>query len=130
MSEAYICGYRVHEFVHPFTPSAVLFSNEKDNITVSMVDNALSYVLSIIAIQDPAVERFKRAKTVFSAIKLILMNQQPMKPRVRDIKIAIDVLEEITNMRVKSEKDKQDNARYAFICRIIVSRFDDSPIGK
>lgn len=120
-----ILGYRVHDFVHPFSPGTVLFSKETDKITVSMVDDALNYVLSIIAIQNPLTDRYKKARTVFRAMKLFLMNKPSTVPDKRDINTAIDVVEEITNMHAKSAEEKAHNARCAFICRLIVSGFDN-----
>ena len=129
MAVGFILGYRVHEFVRPFTPKTVLFSKETDEITVSMVDDALNYVLSIIAIHDPLTDAYKKARTVFRAVRLILMNKQPIEPDMQDVKIAIDVLEEIINSKARSVKAKEDNARWATICRLIINRFYRTPAG-
>ena len=41
------------------------------------------------------------------------------------MKTTVDVLEEITNLSAKSEWEKEQNARYAFLCKLVIDRFSE-----
>lgn len=123
MNESGFMGYKINKNVKYFLPSTVLFGNEKERITVAMIKDALDYILGIIAIQSPLTESYKTAKTVFSAMKMILENQKPSKPSKADMKTTVDVLEEITNLSAKSEQKKEQNARCAYLCKLIIDGF-------
>ncbi len=125
MNEPGFIGYKINKNVKHFLPSTVLFSNETERITVGMIKNALDYILSIIATRSPLVESYKTAKTVFGAMKMILENKKPSKPSKADMKTTVDVLEEITNVSAKSEWEKEQNARYAFICKLMIDGFGE-----
>ena len=71
------------------------------------------------------VEPYKTAKTVFDAMKMVLENKRPSKPSKEDMKTTVDVLEEITNLSAKSEWEKEQNARYAFLCKLVIDRFSE-----
>lgn len=43
-------GYKINKNIKYFLPNTVLFSNEKERITVTMIKEALDYILGIIAI--------------------------------------------------------------------------------
>lgn len=116
-------GYKIHLNISYFTPNTVLFSNETDRITVSMVNDVLDYVLSVIALKNPLVESYKKAKTVLSVIKMRLCNKQLSRPSKRDLKTTVDVLEEIFNINAKSEQQKEYNARCSLICKLIINGF-------
>ncbi len=123
MNESDFMGYKINKNIKYFLPSTVLFSNEKERITVAMIKDALDYILSIIATQSPFIEAYKTAKTVFSAMKMMLENKKPSKPSKEDMKTTVDVLEEITNLFAKSEWEKEQNARYAFLCKLMIDGF-------
>lgn len=123
MSDIYFMGYKIHLNISYFTPNTVLFSNETDRITVSMVNDVLDYVLSVIALKNPLVESYKKAKTVLSVIKMRLCNKQLSRPSKRDLKTTVDVLEEIFNINAKSEQQKEYNARCSLICKLIINGF-------
>lgn len=120
MNEPCFMGYKINRSIKYFLPTTILFSNERERITVAMVKNALDYILGIIASQSPFIESYKTAKIVFSAMKMILENKKPTKPSKTDMKTAVDVLEEITNLSVKSEWEKEQNARCAFLCKLMI----------
>lgn len=123
MSDIYFMGYKIHLNTSNFTPNTVLFSNETDRITVSMVNDVLDYVLSVIALKNPLTESYKKAKTVLSVIKMRLCNKQLSRPSKRDLKTTVDVLEEIFNINAKSEQQKEYNARCSLICKLIINGF-------
>ena len=77
MNEPCFMGYKINKNIKYFLPNTILFSNENERITVSMVKDAVDYILDIIATQSPLTESYKTAKT---------------------------------------ERDKEQNARYAFLC--------------
>ena len=123
MREPCFRGYKINKNITHFLPNTVLFSNENESITVSMIKDALDYILDIIAIQSPVTESYKTARTVFGAMKMLLENRKPSKPSKTDMKTAIDVLEEITNLSAKSEQEKEQNARCACLCKMIINRY-------
>ena len=125
MNEPGFMGYKINKNVKHFLPNTVLFSNKNERITVAMIKNALDYILGIIATRSPLVGSYKTAKTVFGAMKMILENKMPSKPSKGDMKITVDVLEEITNLSAKSEWEKEQNARYAFLCKLVIDRFGE-----
>ncbi len=125
MNEPGFMGYKINKNVKYFLPNTVLFSNENERITVAMIKNALDYILGIIATRSPLVESYKTAKTVFDAMKMVLENKRPSKPSKEDMKTTVDVLEEITNLSAKSEWEKEQNARYAFLCKLVIDRFSE-----
>lgn len=125
MNEPGFMGYKINKNVKYFLPNTVLFSNENERITVAMIKNALDYILGIIATRSPLVESYKTAKTVFDAMKMVLENKRPSKPSKEDMKTTVDVLEEITNLSAKPEWEKEQNARYAFLCKLVIDRFSE-----
>ena len=124
MSDRYFKGYKIHHNTGFYLPNTVLFSKEDVKITVSMAKDALDYILSMIALKDPVIEKYKKAKAVFAGMKMILENKQPSKCTKEDAKTAVDVLEEITNMTAQSDAEKEQNARYAFICKLLIDGLD------
>lgn len=124
MSDRYFMGYKIHHNTGFYLPNTVLFSKEDVKITVSMAKDALDYILSMIALKNPVIEKYKKAKAVFTGMKMILENKQPSKFTKEDAKTAVDVLEEITNMTAQSDAEKEQNARYAFICKLLIDGLD------
>ena len=123
MSDRLFMGYKVNTGIKHFLPNTVLFTKNDEKITVAMAQDAIDYILGVLAHKNPLIDRYKKAKAVFSAIKLILENKQPAKVTKEDAKIAIDVLEEILNMTAKSEAEKEHNARCASLCKLLVNGF-------
>ena len=125
MNEPCYMGYKINRNIQYLLPDTVLFSNGKERVTVSMIKDALDYILGIIATQSPLAESYKTAKTVFSSMKMLLENKRPHKPSKTDMKTTVDVLEEIINLSAKSEREKEQNARYAFLCKLMIDGFDN-----
>lgn len=125
MSDRFFMGYKVNTGIKHFLPSTVLFTKNDEKITVTMAQNAVDYILGVLARKNPLIDTYKKAKTVFSAIKQILENKQPSRVTKEDAKAAIDVLEEILNMTAKSEAEKEYNARCALLCKLLVDGFGE-----
>lgn len=125
MSERYFMGYKVNTGIKHFMPNTVLFTKKDEEITVSMAKDAVDYILGVLARKNPLIDTYKKAKTVFLAIKLILENKQPSRVTKEDVKVAIDVLEEILNMTAKSEAEKEYNARCALLCKLLADGFGE-----
>lgn len=123
MSDRYFMGYKVNTGIKHFLPNAVLFTKNNQKITVSMAQDAVDYILEVLARKNPLIDTYKKAKTVFSAIKLMLENKQPSRVTKEDAKAAIDVLEEIQNLYAKSEAEKEYNVRCALLCKLLVDGF-------
>ena len=115
-----ICGYTIHSRPKNFLPSTILFSNEQENITVEMAKTALDYIVGQIARRSPILETYKKAKTVYEALKMILENKTPKHFSKEDAKIAVDVLEEIKNENARSENEKLYNSQMAFWCKLVI----------
>ena len=49
----------------------------------------------------------------------------PSKPSKGDMKITVDVLEEITNLSAKSEMEKEQTTRCAFLCKLMIDGFGE-----
>lgn len=123
MNDGYFMGYKVNTNIKHYLPNTVLFTKNNVKITVAMAQDAVDYILGILAHKDPLIDAYKKAKTVFSAINLILKNKQPPRVTKEDVKIAIDVLKEIQNLSAKSETEKEHNERYALLCKWLIDRF-------
>lgn len=126
MSDRYFMGYTVNTGIKHFLPNTILFIKGDEKITVAMAQNAIDYILSVRALKDPVIDRYKKAKTVFSAMKLMLQNSRQRKVTKEDAKVAIDVLEEIQNLYAKSDDEKECNAKYALLCKLLIDGFDGS----
>ena len=124
MSERYFMGYKVITGIKYFLPNTVLFTKKDEEITVAMAKDAVDYILGVLARKNPLIDTYKKAKTVFSAIKLMLENKQPSRVSYEDVKVAIDVLEEIQNLYAKSDAEKEYNARCALLCKLLVDGLD------
>lgn len=90
-----------------------------------MIKDPPDYILSIIATRNPLIEPYKTAKTVFGALKMILENKNSSKPSKTDMKTMVDVLKEIAVLSAKSEWEKEQNARYAFLCKLMIDGFGE-----
>ena len=53
-------------------------------------------------------------------MKTILNNNTPSHNSKDDLKITIDVIEEVKNSYAKSEEEKRYNAEMAFKCKLII----------
>lgn len=124
MNERYFMGYKVNTGINHFLPNTVLFTKNDEKITVAMAQDAVDYILGVLAHKNPLIDTYKKAKTVFSAIKLMLENKQPSRVTKEDARVAIDVLEEIQSLYAKSEAEKDYNARCALLCKLLVDGLD------
>ena len=123
MSDNYFMGYKVNTNIKHFLPNTVLFTKKDENITVAMAQDAIDYILGVIALKNPLADSYKKAKAVFSAIKLILENKQPTRVAKENAKVAVDVLQEILNTSAKSHVEKEYNARCALLCKLLIDGF-------
>lgn len=123
MDNTYIMGYKVNKNIKIFLPGTVLFSKGEEQITVAMANDFLNYILCILAHKNPLLESYKKAKKVFSALKMVFDNKRPPRPSKEDMKTAIDVLEEIKNMSANSDAEKEYNAKCALFCKLMINNF-------
>lgn len=123
MSDSYFMGYKVNTNIKRYLPNTELFTRNGVKVTVAMAQDAIDNILGILAHKNPLMDSYKKAKTVFSAIKLILDNKQPPRIAGDDVKITIDVLEEIQNLSAKSDAEKEYNARCASLCKWLIDGF-------
>lgn len=123
MNDGYFMGYKVNTNIKHYLPNTVLFTKNNVKITVAMAQDAVDYILGVLARKDSLIDAYKKAKTVFSAIKLILENKRPPRVIKEDVKSAIDVLEEILNLSAKSDAEKEYNTKCALLCKWLVDGF-------
>lgn len=128
MSNNYYMGYIVNTNINHYQPDTVLFTKNDEKITVAMAQNMVDYMLDVLAINNPLLENYNRAKTVFSAIKLLLENKRPPIVTKDDLNITIDVIKEIQDTYAKTNAEKEYNARCALLCKLFINRFGDSKI--
>lgn len=125
MSDKYFMGYTIHDNSGKlYYPNTVLISNKYEKFTVSMANDILDYLLSIEAIKNTTLTQLKRAKIIFMAMKRILNNQQPPKFTIDDVKLTIDILEEITNMNTLSNEQKKANSKVVLFLKSIFELVD------
>lgn len=120
MNDRYFMGYKVNTNVKYFLPDTELFTKNNVKITVAMAKGVVDYILGVLADKNPLADSCKKARTVFLAIKLILENKRAPRVTKSDVKVAIDVLEEIHNLSAKSDAEKEYNAECALICKWLV----------
>ena len=127
MTYHYFMGIKVHPFPDQFRPNTILFSNEQENFTVSMAQDAMDYILSILSHKDPMINAYMRARTVIRAVRMVLANRRAARPSKEDIKITIDVLKEIMDQKAISEGEKENNAKNAYICKVLIEQIYNAP---
>ena len=124
LSNESFMGYQIHHVDYPLQPHAVLFSNEVEKITVEMVNDAVDYMIGIIAKKNPLIEKYQTAKKVLRTAKMILMNKQvASRPSGTDLKTAVDVIKEIKNQMAASIEEKEHNEWSASICKLVIDGF-------
>lgn len=123
MSDNYFMGYKVNTNINYYLPNTVLFTKNDEKVTVAMAKNMVDYMLDVLALNNPLLENYNRAKTVFSAIKLLLENKRPPIVTKDDLNITIDVVKEIQDTYAKTNAEKEYNARCAFVCKLLIDRF-------
>lgn len=64
---------------------------------------------------------------MFGAIKMMLENKKPSRLNKTDIKTEVGALEKIINLSAKSENERVQNARSAFLCKLTIDRFAGMP---
>lgn len=89
-------------------------------ITVGMVKNFLDYALSLEAIKNPQLEKYKKAKKFFEVYLLLLNNKQPPNLSKDYFKAAADVIEEIENMKAVTDEQKAHNARMCLAVKVLI----------
>lgn len=115
-------GYTAHRAAE-FRPNTVLFTKESEEITVSMVQEALSQIIDKIAKKTPVFKQYSVALKVLQAIQVRLTNRPSRRPSKEDLKTACDVLSEILkeNAPAKTQRDNIDMA--AFRCKLFIECF-------
>lgn len=103
-----------------YTPNTILYSDNNINFTVSMALDMVDCAISFLATKNEQIEKYKKAKLFFSAVKLMLNNKTPQKLGKEYYKFAVDVVEEIKNMQAQSEQEKILNAQYSLFLKLII----------
>lgn len=128
MSDNYFMGYKVNTNINYYLPNTVLFTKNDEKVTVAMAQNMVDYMLDVLALNNPLLENYNRAKTVFSAIKLLLENKRPPIVTKDDLNITIDVVKKIQDTYAKTNAEKEYNARCALLCKLLVNGFGENKI--
>lgn len=112
-------GYTFHKLTE-FRPNATLISRENQTITVSMAQEAVEYMISVISKINPRIGRYSVALKVLWAIRVRLANGQPREPHKKDFKIACDVLAEIQKEYATTEEQKSRIDEAASLCKVLI----------
>lgn len=103
-----------------YMPNTLLIANGNTKITVALAEDILDYIIEKIERKNLANKDYKKAKNVFSSIKMILNNQTPKAYSKDDMKRAIDVYKEILNEEQISENEKEYNENMALLCKWVI----------
>lgn len=121
MSDQFM-GYTIHR-VTEFRPNTILFSRENEEITVSMVQEALDLMISAIAKKNPMIGRHSVALKVLWTIQARLANRQVRKPRKKDFEVACDVLSEIQKERATTQTQRDNIDAAVSWCKLCIECF-------
>lgn len=121
MSDQFM-GYIIHR-VAVFQPNTVLFTKENETITVSILQEALNYMIDAITKKNPALAQYGVALKVLRAVQIRLTNGQPRKPSKNDLKVACDVLSEIQKENAMTEEQKDRIDASASLCKLFIEGF-------
>lgn len=103
-----------------YYPKYILFNDGVKEITVDMAIEALDYMVSLISLKNRVSSDYKKAILVLKSMKMILNNHIPPKHPKEELKLAVDVIEEVKNSFASSEKEKQYNAEMAIRCKMVI----------
>lgn len=112
-------GYTFHSPTE-FRPNTILISREKQTITVSMAQEAVEYMISVISKVNPMIGRYSIALKVLRAIQMRLANRQSRKPSKRDVKTACEVLGEIQKEYATTEEQKSQIDQATSLCKLLI----------
>ncbi len=115
--------YKMNTNIKYYLPNTVLIKTDDNQFTVAMAKNAVDYILGVLAIKNSQIETYKKARFVFSVIKAVLENKHPSRPKKDDVKVAVDVIEEIKNSSAQTDAEKEHNAQCAFVCKCLIDGF-------
>ena len=114
--------YKIFLNYKKFLSNRVLIESDDGmvKITVGMVKNFLDYALSLEAIKNPQLDKYKKAKKFFEVYLLLLNNNQSPKLTKDYFKAAADVIEEIENLNAVIDEQKAYNARMCLAVKILI----------
>ena len=112
-------GYTFHNPTE-FRPNTILISGGNETITVSMAQDAVEYMISVISKKNPMIGRYSIALKVLRTIQMRLANKQLRKPSKRDVKTACEVLGEIQKEYATTEKQKSRIDQDTSLCKLLI----------
>lgn len=112
-------GYTIHR-PPKLHPNAPLISRENQTITVSMAQEAVKYMISVITKKVPQLERYSVTLKVLQAMHMGLINGQPRKPSKKELKTACEVLSEIQKEHATTEEQKSRIDEAASLCKLLI----------
>lgn len=65
MNKGYFMGYKVNTNIKYYRPNTVLFTKDNTNITVTMAQDAVDYILEVLACMNLLIDRYKKQKMFF-----------------------------------------------------------------
>lgn len=63
MSDRFFMGYKVNTGIKHFLPNTVLFTKNNEKITVAMAQEAVDYILGVLAHKNPLIDTYKKRIT-------------------------------------------------------------------
>lgn len=116
-------GYTIHKRPKIYQSSTILFSNEYENVTVQMIQELLQFMMSKVRQKNMLSEERRKILKVLNAFKLILENKTPQRLQKEEMKMAVDVIEEIKNENASCEFDIVRNKWMAILCKMMIEVF-------
>lgn len=112
--------YKINENIEYFMPDTVILTYDNRDITVSMAQDIIEYILQHIAAKSHLGYQYEKARSALSKVKLILNNEPAPKVTKEEAKFAIDELKEFLNLQTASQKEKEYNEYCALICKLFI----------
>lgn len=115
-------SFKIFLYRNHFLPNSILVEKNDGTlkVTVGMIKSFLDYMLSLESIKNPQLDKYKKAKKLYEAFALLFNNKQPQNLTKDYFKAAADVVEEIENMKAKTDEQKLYNARMCLAVKVLI----------
>lgn len=115
-------GFKIYLCFNKFLSNRILVESNDGTlkITVGMMKNFLEYMLSLESIRNPKLDKYKKAKKLFEAFSLLFNNNQSPKLTKDYFKAAVDVIEEIENIKATTDEQKVHNAQMCLAVKVLI----------
>lgn len=114
-------GIQVQNIPKTYTPTYVLGSRNGQPITVADTLKAIEYAIAFIKANfDVNQEKYSSAIKVLKTIQSILQNRRTSKLGKEEMKLLVDMIHEIEDMRAKNDASKKENEEIALALDLLI----------